>query len=182
MYKIKVTGDRVLIKQYQSEKQVSGIIVPDNIDYQRHTGLQKHVNTGKILSLGEECYFGKEGDEIFFGKDDAATIDHEGEKYTILRESSVLFTFNEDTILRVNKDRVILKAIPKEKLTLSGIIIPDNVSQPTVSGKVLFIGETCKVVSAEQTILFGQAAGVPIQFKGEDYHILRESDVVGIIN
>jgi chaperonin GroES len=86
-------------------------------------------------------------------------------------------------------DRIIVKRVEEEDKTKGGIIIPDTAKEKPQQGKVVSVGngrkEDGKVipldVKAGDKILFGKYSGTEIKLDGEDHLILREEDVLGII-
>ena len=82
-------------------------------------------------------------------------------------------------------DRVIVKADPAEKVTKGGIIIPDTAQEKPQRGTVVAAGPGKKdepvTVKAGNTVLYGKYAGTEIQIDGEDYLIMRESDILAIV-
>ncbi|MFO7709695.1 MAG: co-chaperone GroES [Desulfobacterales bacterium] len=92
--------------------------------------------------------------------------------------------------LRPLQDRILVQRIEEEKTTKGGIIIPDTAKEKPVEGKVTAvgngkIGEDGKRVALEvkkgDRILFGKYSGTEVKIEGEEYLILREDDVLGII-
>ena len=86
-------------------------------------------------------------------------------------------------------DRVIVKRLEEEEKSKSGIIIPDTAKEKPQEGRVVAVGpgkhEDGKVVpldvKAGNKILFGKYAGAEIKLNGEEHLILREDDILGII-
>ena len=87
-------------------------------------------------------------------------------------------------------DRVIVKRIEEEEKTKGGIIIPDTAKEKPIEGKVMAVGsgklmEDGKRVPLEvkegDRVLFGKYAGTEIQIEGEEHLIMREDDILGII-
>jgi chaperonin GroES len=87
-------------------------------------------------------------------------------------------------------DRVLVKRIEAEERTPGGIIIPDTAKEKPVEGEVLAVGagardETGKVqpldVKVGDRILFGKWAGTEVLIEGEDRLIMKESDILGVI-
>lgn len=82
-------------------------------------------------------------------------------------------------------DRVIVKAAAAEEKTAGGIIIPDTAKEKPQRGTVVSAGPGKKdepvTVKAGDTVLYGKYAGTEIQIEGEDYLIMRESDILAII-
>lgn len=92
--------------------------------------------------------------------------------------------------LRPLQDRILVQRIEEEKTTKGGIIIPDTAKEKPVEGKVTAVGngklgEDGKRVALDikkgDRILFGKYSGTEVKIEGEDYLILREDDVLGII-
>ena len=87
-------------------------------------------------------------------------------------------------------DRVIVKRVEEEETTKGGIIIPDTAKEKPVEGKVIAVGDG-KVaddgkkipleVKAGDKVLFGKYAGTEIQIEGEEHIIMREDDIIAIV-
>ena len=88
-------------------------------------------------------------------------------------------------------DRVIVKRIEEEEKTKGGIIIPDTAKEKPAEGKVVAVGkgkvdENGKPIAMEvkkgDRILFGKYSGTEVKIDGKEYLIMREDDVLGIID
>ncbi len=92
--------------------------------------------------------------------------------------------------IRPLQDRVIVKRIAEEEKTEGGIIIPDTAKEKPQEGKVIAVGKG-KVnddgkliplqVRAGDKILFGKYSGSEIKIDGEEHLIMREEDILGVI-
>lgn len=181
---LRVAGDRVLVKEDEGAKELkSGIIVPDSVNINDTTGLQKHVRTGTVVHAGQDCKFSQPGMSVIYGRGGAATIEHEGEKPVIVRDSEILFSFVGDEIDKMNDDRVLIEPDPMDRMTEGGIYIPENAAYKPTKGKILKVGTGCKEEKVEEgaVIIFGNRAGSLVEFKGKNYLIIREADVVGYV-
>lgn len=82
-------------------------------------------------------------------------------------------------------DRVLLKPQAAEEKTVGGIIIPDSAKEKPLRGEVLAVGEGTKdeqmVLKAGDQVLYGKYAGTELEFDGEKYLIMRQSDVLAIL-
>jgi len=82
-------------------------------------------------------------------------------------------------------DRVLIKPAEAEEKTKSGIIIPDTAKEKPQKGTVVAVGPGKKdeptTVKKGDLVLYGKYAGTEINFEGEDYLIMRESDLLAII-
>jgi len=92
--------------------------------------------------------------------------------------------------LRPLGDRIVVKAISRETVTKSGIVLPDTAKEKPQEGEVLAVGpgkvldngkRVTLEVSVGQKVLFAKYAGSEVKIDGEEYLILRESDVMGIV-
>jgi chaperonin GroES len=92
--------------------------------------------------------------------------------------------------IRPLQDRVIVKRVEEEEKTRGGIIIPDTAKEKPIEGKVIAVGkgklnEDGKVraldVKKGDLVLFGKYAGTEIKLDGVDHLILREDDILGVI-
>ena len=87
-------------------------------------------------------------------------------------------------------DRILVRRIKAEEKTAGGIIIPDTAKEKPQEGEVIAVGpgardESGKLtpldVKAGDRILFGKWSGTEIKLNGEDLLIIKESDVMGVI-
>jgi len=93
------------------------------------------------------------------------------------------------TRLRPLHDRILVKRIDQEEKTKAGIIIPDTAKEKPQEGKIMAVGSGRRDdgtivpldVQVGDRVLFGQYAGTEIKLDGEDYLILREEDILGVI-
>ncbi len=92
--------------------------------------------------------------------------------------------------IRPLQDRVIVKRLEEEEKTKGGIIIPDTAKEKPQEGKVIAVGkgkvtEEGKVIPLDvkpgDKILFGKYSGTEIKIDGEEHLIMREEDILGII-
>ena len=92
--------------------------------------------------------------------------------------------------LRPLKDRILVQRVKEEEKTKGGIIIPDTAKEKPVEGRVIAAGigklsEEGKRIALEvktgDRILFGKYSGNEIKIEGEEYLIMREDDVLGVI-
>jgi chaperonin GroES len=92
--------------------------------------------------------------------------------------------------IRPLHDRVLVQRLEEEERSAGGIIIPDTAKEKPQQGKVIAAGngkvtEEGKVVpldvKAGDRVLFGKYAGTEVKVEGEEYLIMREEDILGII-
>ena len=82
-------------------------------------------------------------------------------------------------------DRVLIEPAPAETTTASGIIIPDTAQEKPQKGKVVAVGagttENPITVKVGNTVLYGKYAGTELKLEGKTYLIMRENDLLGIL-
>ncbi|MFJ7936730.1 co-chaperone GroES [Sporosarcina sp. NPDC096371] len=87
-------------------------------------------------------------------------------------------------------DRIVIELIEAEEKTLSGIVLPDSAKEKPQEGKVIAAGSGRVLESGERIdlevkegdrIIFSKYAGTEVKFEGNEYLILRESDILAII-
>lgn len=82
-------------------------------------------------------------------------------------------------------DRVLISPAPAEEKTVGGIIIPDTAKEKPLQGTVVATGEGKEdekmILKEGDTVLYGKYAGTEIEFEGEKYLIMRQSDVVAVL-
>jgi chaperonin GroES len=89
------------------------------------------------------------------------------------------------------QDRVLIRRIAQEEKTTGGIIIPDTAQEKPMEGEVVSVGpgarsEDGKIhpldVKAGDRVLFGKWSGTEIKLDGEELMIMKESDIMGIVD
>ena len=92
--------------------------------------------------------------------------------------------------IRPLQDRILVRRIEAEQRTKGGIIIPDSAKEKPAEGEIVAVGTGTRAddgkitpldVKAGDTILFSKYAGTEIKIEGEDHLMLREEDVLGVI-
>ncbi|HAE12687.1 MAG: co-chaperone GroES [Chitinophagales bacterium] len=82
-------------------------------------------------------------------------------------------------------DRVVIKPAPAETKTASGLVIPDTAKEKPQQGTVMAVGPGKKdeptTLKVGDTVLYGKYSGTEISVDGDDYLIMRESDVFAVI-
>ncbi len=87
-------------------------------------------------------------------------------------------------------DRIVVKRIDAEQKTAGGIIIPDTAKEKPQQGEVIAVGpgarnEAGQVVPLDvqvgDTVLFGKWSGTEVKIDGEDLLIMKESDIMGVL-
>ena len=92
--------------------------------------------------------------------------------------------------LKPLQDRILVQRVEEETTTKGGIIIPDSAKEKPAEGKVVSVGDgkvaddgkrVALEVKKGDRILFGKYSGTEVKIDGEEYLIMREDDVLGII-
>jgi chaperonin GroES len=92
--------------------------------------------------------------------------------------------------LRPLGDRCIVKRLDEQTKTAGGILIPENAKEKPMEGLVVSVGPGKVMadgkirelaIKAGDTVLFGKYSGTEVKFDGQDYVILREDDVLGVV-
>ena len=87
-------------------------------------------------------------------------------------------------------DRVLVKRIEAEEKTAGGIIIPDTAKEKPVEGEVVAVGPGARSddgklmpldIKIGDRAVFGKWSGSEVKLNGEDYLVMKESDIIGII-
>ena len=88
-------------------------------------------------------------------------------------------------------DRVLVRRVEEETKTAGGIIIPDTAKEKPMQGKIVAVGSGARNEKGEivpldvksgDLILFGKWSGTEIKLDGEELLIMKESDVMGVLN
>ncbi len=92
--------------------------------------------------------------------------------------------------IRPLHDRVVVKRVEEDKTSAGGIVIPDSATEKPIEGKVVAVGNGKILDSGEvraldvkkgDKILFGKYSGTEVKVEGEEYLVMREDDIMGII-
>jgi chaperonin GroES len=92
--------------------------------------------------------------------------------------------------IRPLHDRVIVKRLDNERKTASGIVIPENAAEKPDQGEILAVGpgkrdDSGKIIAMDvkvgQRVLFGKYAGQGVKIDGEEVLVMREEDIMGVI-
>ena len=92
--------------------------------------------------------------------------------------------------IRPLNDRLLVQRLEEEEQTAGGIIIPDSAKEKPAEGKVVAVGpgktndageRVAQQVKEGDVILFSKYGGTDVKLGGEDYLIMREDDVLGIV-
>lgn len=88
------------------------------------------------------------------------------------------------------EDRVVVKPQEAEEKTAGGIVLPDAAKEKPLSGTVVAVGEGKRMKNGEpapmsvkknDVVLFGKYSGSEVEVDGEEYKILRESEILGVL-
>jgi len=98
---------------------------------------------------------------------------------------------DEKMSLRPLHDRVIVKRLDQETTTASGIVIPDSAAEKPDQGEVIAVGPGRKDADGQrivpdlnvgERVLFGKYAGQAVKVDGNEFLVLREEDIVAVVN
>ena len=92
--------------------------------------------------------------------------------------------------IRPLHDRVIVKRVEEDKLSPGGIVIPDSATEKPIEGEIIAVGNGKLLENGElraldlkkgDKVLFGKYSGTEVKVGGEDLLVLREDDIMGVI-
>ena len=92
--------------------------------------------------------------------------------------------------IRPLNDRILVKRLEEETQTAGGIIIPDSAKEKPAEGEIIAVGpgkmndagqRSAMDVKAGDRVLFSKYGGTDVKFDGQDYLIMREDDILGVI-
>ncbi len=92
--------------------------------------------------------------------------------------------------IRPLNDRILVKRLASEEMTAGGIIIPDSAKEKPAEGEIVAVGpgklndhgeRVTMDVKAGDTVLFSKYGGTDIKLDGQDYLIMREDDILGVV-
>lgn len=92
--------------------------------------------------------------------------------------------------IRPLHDRVVIRRLEEERTTAGGIVIPDTATEKPIQGEVISVGKGKILDSGEQRpldvkvgdrVLFGKYSGTEVKLDGKDFLVMREDDIMGVI-
>jgi chaperonin GroES len=92
--------------------------------------------------------------------------------------------------IRPLHDRVVIRRLEEERTTAGGIVIPDTATEKPIQGEVIAVGNGKILDNGEQRpldvkvgdrVLFGKYSGTEVKLDGKDFLVMREDDIMGVI-
>ncbi|MGF1527492.1 MAG: co-chaperone GroES [Candidatus Competibacterales bacterium] len=92
--------------------------------------------------------------------------------------------------IRPLHDRVVVKRLEEEKKSPGGIVIPDSAAEKPITGEVIAVGNGKIMDNGEQRpldvkkgdkVLFGKYSGSEVKIDGQEYLVMREDDIMGVL-
>jgi chaperonin GroES len=92
--------------------------------------------------------------------------------------------------IRPLHDRVVVRRLEEERTSAGGIVIPDSAAEKPIQGKIIAIGNGKPLdngqvraleVKVGDRVLFGKYSGTEVKLDGQDYLVMREDDIMGVI-
>jgi chaperonin GroES len=124
------------------------------------------------------------------------TLDVSVNKYYMMSEPDRIRAIMYESFWRLHMtirplyDRVLIKALEKEETTSGGIIIPDTAKEKPAEGEIVAVGPGTKTdsgnhqsltVAVGDRVLYGKWSGTDVKVDGEDFLIMKESDIFAIL-
>jgi chaperonin GroES len=92
--------------------------------------------------------------------------------------------------IRPLHDRVVVRRMEEERTSAGGIVIPDSATEKPIQGEIIAVGNG-KILDSGETrpldvkvgdrVLFGKYSGTEVKLEGEDYLVMREEDIMGVV-
>jgi chaperonin GroES len=83
-------------------------------------------------------------------------------------------------------DRVLVKPNPAEEKTAGGLFIPDTAKEKPLMGKVIAVGPGTTEIKMEvkvgDTVMYGKYAGTELNYEGENYLVMKQADIIAVID
>ena len=92
--------------------------------------------------------------------------------------------------IRPLHDRVVVRRMEEERTSAGGIVIPDSATEKPIQGEIIAVGNGKLLDSGESRpldvkvgdrVLFGKYSGTEVKLDGEDYLVMREEDIMGVV-
>lgn len=102
-------------------------------------------------------------------------------------QKTTIEKYKTESIMNIKplSDRVLIEPTAAEEVTMGGIIIPDSAKEKPLKGKVVAVGHGTKdeemILKEGDVVLYGKYSGTEIEFEGTKYLMMRQSDVLAIV-
>jgi len=92
--------------------------------------------------------------------------------------------------IRPLQDRVVVRRMEEERTSAGGIVIPDSATEKPIQGEIIAVGNGKVLDSGESRpldvkvgdrVLFGKYSGTEVKLDGDDYLVMREEDIMGVV-
>ena len=92
--------------------------------------------------------------------------------------------------IRPLHDRVVVRRMEEERTSAGGIVIPDSATEKPIQGEIIAVGNGKLLDNGEarpldvkvgDRVLFGKYSGTEVKLDGEDYLVMREEDIMGVV-
>lgn len=198
---VEINGDlipisnNVLVRVKEPESATKGgLFIPDNAKERPTEGVviaagpgHVHADTGAEMDVSV-----KPGDRVLYGKYDGTELKYNGVNHQLIKDDDVLLKFSGDALTLANvepvKDQVLVRLLPKEDKTASGIVIstPGQDKRPS-AGIVVKVGPGRQAsngkllpmqVAPGDGVRFREYGGNQVKIEGIEYMIVRVFDIV----
>ena len=192
---LKPAGNNVLVRVAEAQDTTTGGIILS-------TGAKEKPTFGEAIEVGPGKFFGSgtkipmaisKGDTVLYGKYGGTDVTYDGIKHTIVTQDDILCRliggkFEAGSVEPIF-DRVLVKRDNPASETTSGIIIAPSASKKTYSGSVVAIGPGRFMENGEtepvqlkigDNVFFGEYSGTEVNFQGEEYILVRNSDIYAV--
>ncbi|GFR49747.1 hypothetical protein Agub_g11905 [Astrephomene gubernaculifera] len=180
---VKPVGDRVLVKVDKEEaKSIGGVLLP--------ASARNKPTAGAVVAMGDAKTV-KMSDKVVYSKYAGTELEVAGEEHVLLKEDDVIGVLpSSDKVAQLKPlgDRVLIKGAKAEDKTAGGVLLATDSGEKPTFGTVLAVGEGREDEESKQrvppnvevgaTVMYSKYSGTEFEEDGEQYIVVRESDIL----
>ncbi|EFJ49596.1 hypothetical protein VOLCADRAFT_104171 [Volvox carteri f. nagariensis] len=180
---VKPVGDRVLVKVDKEEaKSVGGVLLPASV--------RNKPTAGAVVAMGDVKAV-KASDKVIYSKFAGTELELAGEEHVLLKEDDVIGVLPpSDKVAQLKPlgDRILIKGAKAEDKTAGGVLLATDSGEKPTFGTVVAVGEGKEDEETKQmvkpnvevgaTVMYSKYSGTEFEEDGEQYIVVRESDIL----
>ncbi|CAN6214694.1 unnamed protein product, partial [Urochloa humidicola] len=183
--------DRVLVKLDAAEKTAGGILLPSTAQTKPQGGEVVAVGPGRTIGDKKIAVGIETGAEVVYSKYAGTEVEFNDSKHLILKEDDIIGILESDDVkdMKPLNDRVLIKVAEAEVTTPGGLILTETTKEKPSIGTVVAVGPGRTIgdkkiavgIETGAEVVYSKYAGTEVEFNDSKHLILKEDDIIGIL-